>query len=510
VSRSQALHARLERASDWLSPIVVKEVRQMVRGREFTMSLGASLMTGLLVAFYGAADALTGSGSSGRWTFIALMTGLTVLGLGMVPLTAFSALRNERMEQTLELITLTALSPRRIVIGKLLAQGVKLVTIFAAVAPFITMTFLLGGIDFVTILVSVGVVFIWSLWCSAACLFLSTLLKSRAMSGLVFGGTGFILLLVFVVGRGLFFVASRGAFAVGPGVMFGVARSDSWWALAITTSAWLVTIANLVLLAENRLSLPTEDRSTALRAGFLVQFLTICGWTLSFINEPETVRSTAIDVLGVIGGLHLALVAMFAVTEDLVVPRRVLLQLHRPSSRRWLLAIFRPGGGRGAIYVLVQMALLVLTAWLLEPSWTKLRWVMAICAYICFFTGVPALAFRLVVPPRIPSMILRAGVLLLLPLSMLLPDMLYYVFWLPEAFDIRFAARHLINPLRTLANWTLVETRGWIWMPVLLGLSGLLAYLLLFQIGSRTTAELATDLHEPSAAGAPGSAHVLY
>ena len=88
-------------------------------------------MAGLAVAFFGAADALTGSGTSGSWTFVALMGCLAFLGLAVVPLGAFSALRNERMEQTLELITLTALSPRRVVIGKLLAQGVKLATLFA-------------------------------------------------------------------------------------------------------------------------------------------------------------------------------------------------------------------------------------------------------------------------------------------------------------------------------------------------------------------------------------------
>ena len=121
---------------------------------------------------------------------MALMGCLALLGLAVVPLGAFNALRNERMEQTLELITLTALSPRRVVIGKLLAQGVKLGTLFAAIAPFIAMSFLLGGIDFVTILVSLLVLFMWSLWASAAGLFLSSLLKSRAMSALVYGAVG--------------------------------------------------------------------------------------------------------------------------------------------------------------------------------------------------------------------------------------------------------------------------------------------------------------------------------
>ena len=205
MSASLGFLSWLEDKSDWLSPLVVKEVRQVVRGREFNYSFAASLVAGLAVAFFGAADALTGSGTSGRWTFLALMGCIAFLGLAVVPLGAFSALRNERMEQTLELITLTALSPRRIVIGKLLAQGVKLATLFAAMAPFLAMSFLLGGIDFVTILVSLVVLFMWSLWACAICLFSSTLLKSRAMSGLAFGAVAVLLFIVFGLGRTLFY-----------------------------------------------------------------------------------------------------------------------------------------------------------------------------------------------------------------------------------------------------------------------------------------------------------------
>ena len=58
MSRSRPLLDWLEDTSDWLSPIVVKEVRQVVRGREFHYSFGVSLVVGLAVAFFGAADAL--------------------------------------------------------------------------------------------------------------------------------------------------------------------------------------------------------------------------------------------------------------------------------------------------------------------------------------------------------------------------------------------------------------------------------------------------------------------
>jgi hypothetical protein len=512
MSGSLALLRWLEDKSDWLSPIVVKEVRQVVRGREFNYSFGASLAAGLAVAFFGAADALTGSGTSGGWTFVALMGCLAFLGLAVVPLGAFSALRNERMEQTLDLMTLTALSHRRVVIGKLLAQGVKLATLFAGMAPFIAMSFLLGGIDFVTILLSLLILFLWSLWACAVCLFLSTLLKSRAMSGLVFGAVGLLLFVVFGFGQNMFFMARRGGFG-GMGIFGpGATGSTFWWVLAITTSACLASMMNLVLLAENRLSLPTENRVTSLRLGFLAQFLLIAAWILSFINQPPRVQSNALDALGVIGGLHLALVAMFAVTEDLTVSRRVLLSMKRSSPLGWFLALFRPGGGRGAAYVLAQMALLLSVAWLFHPTGMKFRWLLAICGYILFFTGVPTWAFRLMRLPRAGTFELRVAVLLLLPVSMLLPDILYYVLWRPDVLDLSFASRHLVNPMRTLANWNRVETRQWLSIPLALGLTGLLAYVALIVMGARETEE-PVPIDSPSstaAAGEPGSANVLY
>jgi hypothetical protein len=515
MSRFQALLDWLEHTSDRVSPIVVKEVRQAVRGREFHYSFGSSLLVGLMVAFFGAGDALTGSGTSGSWTFAALMSCLTLLGLAVVPLGAFSALRNERLEQTLELITLTALSPRRVVIGKLLAQGVKLATLFAGLAPFIAMSFLLGGIDFGTILIALPVLFLWSMWACAACLFLSSLLKTRAMSGLVLGGVGillFLFLIVFGLPRVLFFMMSRGAVGGGAAFGFGMPASQSWWGLAIATTSCLVTMANLVLLAENRLSLPTENRVTALRVGFLVQFLLIAGWTLSFINEAPLARSNAGGALGVLGGLHLAVVAMFTLTEDLIVPRRVLLRMNAASPWRRMLSMFLPGGGRGAIYVLGQMALFLAAGWLLRPAWVSFRWFLAVCGYVCFFTGLPVAFFRFLQPARAAAFQLRVAVLVMLSLALVLPDIAYYLLWQPDVFDLKYAGRHLFNPIRTLANWRLVEANHGFAIPVLVGLTGLLAYFALIHLGMRMTGQPApVDPLSPTAAAAePGSANIIY
>jgi hypothetical protein len=474
----------LEAQSDWLSPLVVKEVRQNVRGREFMVSFSASLVAGLGVAFFGAVDAMSGSGTAGRWTFAFLMGCLALLGLGVVPLGAFTALRTERLEQTLDLITLTALSPRRIVIGKLLAQAVKLGTLFAAITPFVAMSFLLGGIDFVTILVAILALFLVSVWAGGLGLMLSSLSKSRVMSVFVFAAAAGAVVLGFVVVEALFTAVRRGlpVFAA-----FGMptATAIPWGVAAAVSGFWLVTLVNLVLLASHRLSQPNEDSVTPLRIGFFAQLLFAIACALPFLDEAPRIRNDAGIILGAAGTLHLAVVAFFVMGESFDVPRRVLARMHGRSPWRWLLVTFGPGGGRAAAYVLAQMALLTGTVALFSPPAEVFRWFLAACGYVCFFTAVPVLLFRRFAPARATPFKLRVAVLSALAAAMVLPDLVYYVIWRPEVLDLRLAPRHLISPLRTLGEWQRIERLGWSIAPFLIGTTGLLACLALVQMGAR-------------------------
>jgi len=510
MTRAPSILGWLEDKSDWLSPLVVKEVRQLVRGREFMVSFGASLAAGLAVAFFGAVDALGGSSSSGNWTFASLMACLAFLGLAVVPLGAFSALRTERMEQTLELITLTSLSSRRIVVGKLLAQAVKLGTLFAAMAPFVTMSFLLGGVDFVTILIALVVLFMLSVWAGALCLLLSTAFKSRAMSFLVFGAVGVLGLFGASMGRMLFFAARGGA--LGP-VVFGVGIGSTttlWWVLAIVTTFWLISLINLVLLAENRMSLSTEDSVTPLRIGFLVQFLVICGYTMAYVFDPPLAKSRAAEALLVLGSGHLAIVAVFVVSEDLAVPRRVLFRIRSASPWRWLMAMFGPGGGRGAAYVLVQMVLLFGAVTLLQLTPADRRMLLAVFGYVLFFTGIPALAFRRLMPARATPLRIRAAVLVTLAVAMLVPDILYYIVQRPETLDLDFAMRHLFSPIRTIDSWDFVERANWVGIPFAIGLTGLLAYVALIRRGVQATGKAVLIDRAAPVAGETGRGGVVY
>jgi hypothetical protein len=475
--------ARFDALSDWLSPILVKEVRQMVRGRGFNYTFGLSLLVGLLIAFFGGANALSDEHVSGVSIFASLMGCLCLIGLIVVPLGTFNALRQEWAERTLDLVTITNLSPRRIVIGKLLSQSIKLVTLWATLSPFVATSFLLGGIDFLTIVISLSILFMVALWFCAACIFLSSLSKSRVMSGFIFVMIGIVFLITMSFGRAGYYMMLYGSGFFGPGgLTFGLggAGSRAWWDFAGILTVFVITTTNLVLLAENRLSLPTENRTTALRLGFFVQFFLILGWqtlpTTPSVVGASTTPSDFVTELGVLAGIHLALVSLFTVTEDLDVSRRALIQTK--ASRLWLL---RPGGGRGAAYILLQMTMLLLVAWFLAPSTADFRWVLAICSYICFFTGVPAYVGRMFAPARMTTAHLRAATFLFFPFVMLMSEVFFYFFGWSGGGD--FSVYHIVNPLRALSNWSIVEQNHWYSFAFGLGVAGVIAYLMLIRRG---------------------------
>jgi hypothetical protein len=474
--------ARLDDWSDRLSPIVVKEVRQMVRGREFTYSFGISLIAGLLVAFFGLGDALTATGATGARVFSALMVCLGLLGVGVVPMGTFSALRNERADQTLDLITQTSLTPRSIVFGKLMTQWIKLLTLFAGLAPFITISFLLGGIDLQTILISLAMLFMWSMWVCAACLFLSAASQSRAMSAAVFVALGIAILSVLGSFSSLLFMLMFG----GPGGIPRFTMSEFGWPLAASTGICFVSMTNFVLLAENRLSLPIEDRSTALRVGFFVQYLLILACIVGpFIGGAAYYTgSDVIEVLVVVGGIHLAITSIFAVTEDMEVSRRVFRRVRKSLRWPWF-AIFRPGGGRGAAWILTQMLITLTIAFLVGGSDQEFRWLLATCCYIVFFTGVPTAILRQMFNGSIRTAYVRGAILLFFPIVAVSADVFQYFIAPGSIFAEGFSAYHILNPFRTLTDWPKVEAAGWHVGAFLMGLVGLLAYADLYRMNRR-------------------------
>jgi hypothetical protein len=137
------------------------------------------------------------------------------------------------------------------------------------------------------------------------------------------------------------------------------------------------------------------------------------------------------------------------------------------------MVLFRPGGGRGAVYVLVQMILLVGIGKYLAPPASDFNSLIAICGYILFFTGVPALIAQCVSPKFFLPPYTRVAILLFFSVLSLIAEILHY---LATGSAPAISVYHVLSPFRALANWTLVETNHWDFYVFTLGFLGLLSY----------------------------------
>ena len=139
---------------------------------------------------------------------------------------------------------------------------------------------------------------------------------------------------------------------------------------------------------------------------------------------------------------------------------------------------------RSSLFIaLEQMIVLVAAVWAIAPSPRTTSWVVAACGYVCFFTGIPVVMYRIIAPQRVTPLRLRVTVLVVMAASLVLPDLIHYLLSQKDILDVAFSFRHLINPFRTLSEWRTVEGRGWIPMPFAIGLAGVVSWLVLIQLG---------------------------
>lgn len=158
-----------------LLPAIERELRAAAR-HPFTYSLRVLGVMALLVVFglMVLEDGL-GRGAGGKlfaYLHCALFFSIWILG----PLLTADCISRERREGTLPLLFLTPLRPRDIVNAKGMAHGLRAFTLWLAVIPLLTVPFLLGGISWPELALSVLVNF------SSICLAIAAGLVGSAAS----------------------------------------------------------------------------------------------------------------------------------------------------------------------------------------------------------------------------------------------------------------------------------------------------------------------------------------
>lgn len=455
VGKAARQPSRLDRwaegVGDWVNPILVKEVRQALKSRQFALNFGVLL----LFAWAGSLIGLAAMGPDAAWEargpsmFYLYYLALAFALLVVVPYGAFRSLATEQEDLTYELLAITALGPRQIVAGKLACAAMQMLIYLSVLMPCLAFTYLLRGIDLPTI----GLVIAWTVF--------GSLLLSAA--GLLLGSMSLQRMLQPVISvsavAGLFVLFIYACVGVGGLVLEGwLEPSGEFWifnAAAATIAASYFVLFFLATAAQ--VSFASHNRSTPLRIVVFFQFLLWTAWFGGLWMAHQR-PSDMLLVYAAVAGAHWYTMGIFFTAESPRLSLRVRRHLPRSFLGRMLFTWFNPGPGTGLMFSLgggltVWLLTGVAALWASWPSgWAARDTLHGFCAagmaYMAIYLGAEVLILRLL--RRFTAVPLSTGVvvqLLLVFLGGALPTILSLLLYPTN----RYGPLHFLNYFYTLA-----------------------------------------------------------
>lgn len=400
-----SFHAWVEVVGDHMNPILVKETRQALKSRQFTITFSLLLVASLVVSFGGLAyvgPAIDYVPAGGQF-FTAYFAVLAVAVFVIVPFSAYRSLASEHEERTYELMSITALRPRQIISGKLLSAAVQTLIYYSAIAPFMAFTYLLKGIDVVTI----GMMIFFSMFASMAfsmlALLLSTLARRRPTQ---------VFFSVLIIGA--LFMTTVGSIALiaemmesGPILSSALSDPEFWIGMACFLSWYAGFFVLAFQLSVSVLTFEADNRSSKVRLAVEGLFLMLIGWggALWTIAEGEEI---VLLVLASFGCCGWGGVTAFLVGEPEQLSNRVQRQVPRHPFLRAVAAPFFPGPGTAFVLLLVNLialiAIVALAITLQSLVITRTRpmlisgnplfFSIVLSAYTVFYVGMGAVLVR--------------------------------------------------------------------------------------------------------------------
>jgi len=322
---------------DWLSPMLVKELRQGVRSKIFMAAFYLTQALMILSVIFSLTSAGDGEYSGQTFGFLNglfwFMIGVPLIFL--MPLRGFGSLYGEIKAGTLELVFLTRLSALRIAAGKWTALMVQTLLLVAAVLPYVLLRYFLGGVDVAEDLQGLFFMVLASGMLTAATIALSPyeskILRALFSFGMIFG---FLVLLVAM----LSFMSAR--------ILMGHSGGSSMIGLSYLGAA-LFTPAFIFLcleIAASRIAPPAENH--ALRKRLIGLYLLLAASLLIVLGA---------DASATMGFAMLLLTVV--VIDALAEPHLFVRSVHRPFLR------FGAAGRFAAL--------------LLTPGWVSASWFLA-------------------------------------------------------------------------------------------------------------------------------------
>lgn len=356
----------LNRLDDRINPIVLKELRQAVNGRFVAAVLGLFLLISLIVITVALMQINPNNASEelGLETLLWLQGILVATCLLFLPVYTAIRMGAERSDTNTDLLFISTLRPRQIIGGKLAASVILGLLIYSACMPFMTLTYLLRGVDLPSIFLVLGmgfcvVVAAVSLALFAACV--STSRGFRVMMGLgLLGALG--VAISAAVGASVGITESGFASTIGSAEFWGIIGT---WLLSVGCSVAMLFSFSVALVSP-----PASNRAMGVRLTVLAVYL--CNSAMIWIWAMSTGDDDLMGFFTAVGMIFGCGMLLVAICERDRWTDRLLRTVPRSSLWRYGAMLFYSGSLGGLMFGWLIVGLTWAGLWIADTQWMHL------------------------------------------------------------------------------------------------------------------------------------------
>ena len=347
----------LDRVGDRLNPILVKEARQAMKSRQFVVTFSLLLLCGWLWTVLFVVSGLPAIlyAPVGPGVLAGYYAVLSIPLLIVVPYAAFRSLAGEWEDGTFELLSITTLSARQIVAGKLASAVLQMMVYYSALAPCIAFTYLLRGIDIITVAMLLAYSFAASVLLSSFGLMMATVTRVRHWQVLLSVVLVMALLVVTFVWDMAFITF------LGEGETFPLDLPDFWIAHLCGLTFYIPAVLLLLFIAAGQITFASENRSTPIRILLLVPQALLVGWCIYLWRRVA--HEFALYMLIFWAGAYWAVAGAILTGETAELSPRAQRRLPQSFLGRMFFTWFNPGSGTGYVFTILNLAAVVFVAY---------------------------------------------------------------------------------------------------------------------------------------------------
>lgn len=342
------------RVGDTLNPILIKETRQALKSRQFVITFSVLLFAALAWTIVGSLSMMPQiyTSPSAPRMLIGYYIVLALPMLLVVPLAAYRSLEGEIDDGTLELLSITTLTPWQIVMGKLASAMLQMVLYFVALFPCMAYAYTLRGVDLPTTLLIIATLIVAGILLTIIALFFAPLTRSRTgrittllatMAILMGAEWGLAILMIGMILYGNPLTAEELFFTVTATVLVSMALGH----LLLTATA-------------AQLTPESENRSTYLRLSLMVLSAVLLGVGALGVLVLEDAAAYVITTCSLALAMLWAVCGALMAAESAAMTPRIRRELPSSFFGRCALTWLTPGPTTGLAFATVNVVVIAL------------------------------------------------------------------------------------------------------------------------------------------------------